>query len=391
MKIGQLVNNLDVSGGYQKLVIRFTQSLQKQGHEVVVYTPGVDKKKCYPNDIKDLTIVTLNNNEKTLPHIKKYETMAAKIAPNLDALVIHDDISLIALPHLPKNGMTIAWMLNNQLPENLGKYHKELFHLWKNGAGQTKDKLRDIRSKAKEVRLMRQGLKRVSIFATYDKFNQKLVQSKLHRKADFVAAGADLERFKAYASGRSFKDKKRYELLSVGVVFPHRRYEDVIEAVAQLREQKLPVHATIVGLQDLSVHYFETLQKLVKDKGLEKNITFKHYVTDDEMTKLYKQSDVFLFINDGFTWGISVFEAVAAGLPVIITNNIGAADLVEDGKTGWVVNPRSPKEVAAAVKEIITKRSKAEKIANKAEKELATFVSWDAYTKRMLKLIKAKR
>lgn len=262
MKIGHLVNNLDVSGGYQKLVIRFTQSLQKLGHEVVIYTPSVDKKKCYPNDIKDLTIVTLDNDEKQLSHIKKYQTMAGKIPADLDALIIHDDISLIALPHLPANPkLIIAWMLNNQLPENLGKYHTALFHLWKHGAGQTKDKLRDMRNKAKEVQLMRKGLKRVHIFATYDKFNQQLVHSKLHKKADFVAAGADLERFKVYAKDRSFKEKKRYELLSVGVVFPHRRYEDIIQAVAQLTKQRVPVHATIVGLQDLSPDYFKKIRE----------------------------------------------------------------------------------------------------------------------------------
>jgi glycosyltransferase involved in cell wall biosynthesis len=392
MKIGQLVNNLDVSGGYQKLVVRFTQSLQKLGHEVVVYTPSVDKKKCYPNDIGDLKIVTLTKEEKALPHIEKYKAMAGKIANDLDALIIHDDISLIALPHLPKTPkLTVAWMLNNQLPENLGKYHAELFHLWKHGAGHTKDKLRDIRGKAKEVQLMRKGLKRVHIFATYDKFNQQLVRRQLHKTADFVAAGADLERFKVYAKNRNFKEKGYYELLSVGVVFPHRRYEDIIQAVDQLVTQKLPVHATIVGLQDLSPDYFKKLGEMVKDLKLQKHITFKHYVTDDEMTQLYKKSDAFLFINDGFTWGISVFEAVAAGLPVVITNNIGAADLVENGKTGWLVNPRAPKEVAAAIKEIITKRDKAQKIADKAANELAAFVSWDAYTKRMLDLIKEHR
>lgn len=109
------------------------------------------------------------------------------------------------------------------------------------------------------------------------------------------------------------------------------------------------------------------------------------------MTQLYKKSDAFLFINDGFTWGISVFEAVAAGLPVIITDNIGAADLVENNKTGWVVAPRAPKEVAKAIKEIVTNRSKAQKIAEKASRDLATFVSWDAYTKRMVNLIKDHR
>ena len=392
MQIAQLVNNLDVSGGYQKLVIRSTQALEKLGHDVTIYTPSVDKKKCYPSDIARVKIVTLTNDEKGLPHVEKFKAIGSKLPTDLDALIIHDDLSLLSLAALPPNPhFTIAWMVNNQVPENLGNYRAELTHTMRHAGGRAKDKLRAARSKLTEVKLMRKGLKRVHIFATYDRFNQDLVRRQLNKKADFVAAGADLERFTKFAKGRTFDDKKRYELLSVGVLFPHRRYEDIIDAVAELTRQKLSVHATIVGLQDLSPDYFKKLREKVEKRDLQKLITFKHYVTDEEMTRLYKNSDAFLFINDGFTWGISVFEAVAAGLPVVITNNIGAADLIENGKTGWVVNPRAPKEVAKAVGEITTKRNNTKEISLRAAKELTAFVSWEAYSKRMLDLINKDR
>lgn len=391
MKIGQLVYGLDVSGGFQKLVIRSTQELEKLGHEVTIYTASVDKKKCYPDDIKSLNIISLPKAEFDVPEIERYKNLANRIPRDLDVIIVHDDLCLMSLAYLPKNKTTVAWMLNNQLPETIGQYVAETKHTWKHAPGDKKQRLRTTRATFERVRLQRKGLKRVGIFATYDRFNQNLVHKQLKHKADFVAAGADLDRFTAFSKKRDFSKKKRYELLSVGVVFPHRRYEDVIEAVNELNRQKLPVHATIVGLQDLSPDYFKQLDALVKKLGLQKTISFKDYVTDKEMTELYKNSDAFLFVNDGFTWGISVFEAVAAGLPVIITNNIGAADLIEKNKTGWVVNPRAPSEIAQAVKAITTERDKAKEVALRAAKELTAFVSWKAYTERMLDLINKER
>lgn len=385
-----LVNNLSVSGGYQKLVIRFSQALAALGHTVTVYTPVVDKEKCYPDDINSLNIVTLSKNEAAQPLFAQYELLAEKIDPSLDAIVIHDDLSLLSLAALPAdNHATIAWMLNNQLPENLGKYKAEVSHTWKHSGGGKKDRLHASHQTFERVRRMRKGLARIQIFATYDQFNKQLVEKQLGKRADFVAAGADLDRFKAYAKDRDYEPKKTYTLLSVGVVFPHRRYEDLIRSVAELRGKKYNVQATIVGLQDLSPDYFASLEKLTSELSLQKYIDFKHYVSDGEMTQLYRTSDAFIFINDGFTWGISVFEAVAAGLPVIITDNIGAADLVENGKTGWVVSPRSPSKVTKAVADLIDNRDKTKTIAQRAYKELTEFISWEAYTKRMLGLITA--
>lgn len=387
MKIGQLVYNLDVSGGYQKLVVRSSQTLEKFGHDVTIYTLSVNKKRCYPDDIKALNIVSLGKDELALSETLRYKALASKISNELDALIVHDDLSIMTLAFLPKSKMVVAWMLNNQLPEMLGRYAAEVKHTWKHASGGRSQRLHSVHAVFNRVRLQRKGLRRVDIFATYDKFNQALVHKQLHRKADFVAAGADLDQFAQYAKHRVFSKKKQYELLSVGVIFPHRRYEDVIEAVAELIKQKMPVHATIVGLQDLSPAYFRKLESLVEQHNVQRFITFRHYVTDREMALLYKNSDAFIFVNDGFTWGIAVFEAVAACLPVVITDNIGAADLIENGQTGWVVRPRAPKEIAHAVKEIITKRNKAEKITARANKELASFISWEAYTQRMLHLI----
>jgi glycosyltransferase involved in cell wall biosynthesis len=391
MNIAMFVNNLEVSGGYQKLVIRLAQNLERLGHSVVVYTPRLDLKNCYPKDINRIKVVSIKKQFSDITPVESYAHLLEKVMLPVDALIIHDELSLLGVAMLPEPlPKKIIWMLNNQLPEDLKKYKKEMASVYRQTIGTTKSKLLETKKAHRRVQLIRKGLQRINLFVTYDSFNKNLVKRILGRDAQIVYAGADLEEFRKYSKTRTFVEKRSYTVLSVGIVFPHRRYEDLIKAMAILIKQSKNVKAIIIGRQDLSPDYFKSLMALTTKLKLKKYIEFKNYVTGAEMIELYKDSDVFVFVNDGFTWGISVFEAVAAKLPVIITNNIGAVDLIKENQTGWVVSPRAPIEVAEAITEIIDNRELAEKIANKAYSDVTDIVSWEAYAKRMLTLIKDK-
>src|SRR5437016_7778958 len=111
MKIAMVVNNLEVSGGYQKLVIRLSQQLKKMGHEVTTYTPSLDVKNCYPNDIKTIKTVSLSGSELSGTLVDRYERLVEKVKDNFEVLIIHDELSLIAVASLPYRQN--IWMLNN--------------------------------------------------------------------------------------------------------------------------------------------------------------------------------------------------------------------------------------------------------------------------------------
>ncbi|MGQ9823363.1 MAG: glycosyltransferase family 4 protein, partial [Thermogutta sp.] len=64
------------------------------------------------------------------------------------------------------------------------------------------------------------------------------------------------------------------------------------------------------------------------------------------MTDLYRDADVFVLPTVSDTFGAVVLEAMAAGLPVIITPNCGSADVVRDGIDGFIVPVRAPDAIA---------------------------------------------
>ncbi len=62
-----------------------------------------------------------------------------------------------------------------------------------------------------------------------------------------------------------------------------------------------------------------------------------HHISDDDLIKLYEKSSICILpsIDDGF--GMVVIEAMRAALPVIVTQNVGASEVLEDGKEGFII------------------------------------------------------
>lgn len=416
MKIGMLVNNLCVSGGYQKLVLRLSLNLINMGHDVVIYTLSADKEKCYPELIRSVSVVYFQDCEtsaqpssiagssrfpKQIEAILNFKNLVRLIDKDLDAMIIHGPLCLHGLNFLRhRKKIKIVWMANNQIDDfdNMRSLISSVLNDLPAISFSIFKVLRDFSLvllsflvRVIEILSYKNGIRFVDTIAVYDEINRQIAIRKYGKSRDIVIvyAGADLDVFNRFFRERTFSKNKRISILSVGVLFPHRRYEDIITAIEVLRKQDFDVRLSMVGLHYWAPVYYLALKKLVIDCKLEEHVQFVEYLPEDELYRLYRESDVFIFVNDGFTWGIAVFEAIAAGLPVIISDNIGAADLIQNKVHGWVVNPRSPEQIAMAVQEIAQNTEHTVEITYNAWHHIRNIVSWSAYSERMLMLLKS--
>lgn len=96
------------------------------------------------------------------------------------------------------------------------------------------------------------------------------------------------------------------------------------------------------------------LEQLARDLRLEQNVEFLGEQRD--IPALLSQAA--FFVSSSTTEGISltILEAMASGLPVITTNVGGNPEIVVDGGTGRLVNPRSPDELALAMRQMLADR-----------------------------------
>ncbi len=107
------------------------------------------------------------------------------------------------------------------------------------------------------------------------------------------------------------------------------------------------------------------------------------HLTDKEMAALYNQAHIFVLpsIDEGF--GQVVMEAMSAGLPVIVTENVGSADGVTNGKDGFVVPIRSSEAIAEKIKFFYDNPEKLKEMS-KAAIEKAKLYSPEEFTKRII-------
>ncbi len=106
------------------------------------------------------------------------------------------------------------------------------------------------------------------------------------------------------------------------------------------------------------------LKRTVVDMGL-KNVIFVPWAED--VVSYYKGADVFLLPSLYEGWGLTVVEAMAAGLPVIATPVGCVPDLIDSGKNGFILPTGSPLEIADAIGMLCADSGLAKKIGRAAE------------------------
>jgi glycosyltransferase involved in cell wall biosynthesis len=159
--------------------------------------------------------------------------------------------------------------------------------------------------------------------------------------------------------------------------------DDVIRALPMLPEN---VHFIIGGTGPDET----MLRKLVADLGVGKRVQFLGHLNHDEMPKYLKACDIFTRPSRSEGFGASFAEAMAAGLPVVTTQEGGIADFLFDEKrnpdkpiTGWAVDKDSPREIAEAVKDIMSRPEKVRAVVATAKAMVEEKYDWDIVARDM--------
>ena len=142
--------------------------------------------------------------------------------------------------------------------------------------------------------------------------------------------------------------------VAVGILFPHRRFEDLIQAVAELRdEQRLQVR--IVGSDHQDPAYADMLERLVAETGTGERIRLERRgIPQAELRDLYAGSDVAVFPNRLQAYGLAPLESLASGTPVILSTGTGVAEPLNGRPGVLLVPPETPRAIASALRTAMT-------------------------------------
>jgi glycosyltransferase involved in cell wall biosynthesis len=133
-------------------------------------------------------------------------------------------------------------------------------------------------------------------------------------------------------------------LLFAGKFTPIKRPIDFVQALSLCKQQGANIWGLMAGDGSLRGEVETMIEQL------QAPITLVGFLNQSEMPRAYTASDMLVLLSDSETWGLVVNEAMASGLPAIISDTVGCGqDLVIPGQTGEVFRCGAVEELAQII------------------------------------------
>ncbi|MFA6271525.1 MAG: glycosyltransferase family 4 protein [Patescibacteria group bacterium] len=169
-------------------------------------------------------------------------------------------------------------------------------------------------------------------------------------------------------------------LLTVGRIIERKGHMDVLKALPDIIKLVPNVNYVITS----EGPYKAVLEDYILKNNLENHVTFIGTISRDELPSLYQLSELFvmptrvLANNDVEGFGIVYLEANAFGIPVIAYNSGGVSDAVLHKKTGLLVEPKKPSEIAKCVINLLGDTAYAKQLGEQGKKRVKEQFGWNA-------------
>jgi colanic acid/amylovoran biosynthesis glycosyltransferase len=162
-----------------------------------------------------------------------------------------------------------------------------------------------------------------------------------------VHVGIPIEQFTPAGNGSSPKGEAT--ILFIGRHVPEKGHAVLLEAMVLLAERGQIVNLILAGDGPSR----PTLERLAKRLGVASRVSFPGAVGQEDIHALYAGASIFCLPS--FAEGVPgvLMEAMAMRLPVVSTRITGIPELIEEGRTGLLVSPGRPDELADALEQLL--------------------------------------
>lgn len=203
-------------------------------------------------------------------------------------------------------------------------------------------------------------------------YGASLIEQAYDRCARVITHGVD---FAPASSEQITAARARYNLpadkpivVTVNHLHPRKRIDLFIETMARLKH---PAIGLVVGKGPEQA----ALEAQVAALGLGERIVFAGFVAEDDLPAIYGLANVYLHTGKQESFGLSVIEALALGVPVVSVDEGGPRDTVVDGQSGYLA-PADAGSLAAAVDKLLADPQKAVAMGRFAAASIAHRFSW---------------
>lgn len=235
------------------------------------------------------------------------------------------------------------------------------------------------KTKAWPIRRMLFG--RASFIIAVSRCAGETVQKFFPRKKIWsILNGVDTDFFSPLKASRAYIGEKfgvdfeKPLVIFVGALFPRKRPDVFLEVARRYPD----AHFVIVG-EEAGRDY------LSRARGIK---NFKHlpFMERGDLAQFMASADIFLFPSIGEPCAAVIPEAMASGLPVILSKSCGNQELVTDGEEGFLVEP-SPNEITAFtahLNQILHNKVLRKRLSHAARRKCLGELHWSSVAKKYL-------
>lgn len=161
----------------------------------------------------------------------------------------------------------------------------------------------------------------------------------------------------------------------------HKNHINLVKAIRLLKDNVSDIHLVLVGSDK---NCLREIKKYIAENKIENNITILGFVSNGNITYLYKHAMAMVMPSYFGPTNIPPLEAMALGCPVAVSNKYAMPEQV--GEAGLLFNPDSPEDIAECIMQIWTNKGLRERMIEKGYQRIN---DWNKkhFKRRVLKII----
>jgi len=191
-----------------------------------------------------------------------------------------------------------------------------------------------------------------------------------------VPFGVDIDLFKP-----SINHNKNFTVGTIKSIDNHNGIDCLLEAAELvIHKHNKNINFLIVGEGSLK----KEMQQKTIDLRLEDKVQFTGFVQHEKVIKHYNQLSLFVAVSTRESFGVSILEAAACGIPSITSNIGGLKEVNLNNETGILIDPDNPEKLAESIINLFENENLRSKFGINARKRVVKKFNWKDNVNKMI-------
>ena len=238
-------------------------------------------------------------------------------------------------------------------------------------------------------RIEAQYLKSVDGFVVNSQETGRIVNSVLLRQKPSIVAPPGGDRFRPKISEAGIRSRAQQpgplRVLFLGNLTRNKSAHLLIEAAAELERES--VFLTFAGRLDVEPDYAEYLVRLAAGLGMKDRVYFAGHLEGKMLETTIRTSQVLAIPSAYEGFGIAYLEGMGFGLPAIATRGVGAREIIQPGKNGFLIPVGDADRLAKILKKLHRDRRLLARMSLAARRSFQSFPTWEQSMRRVEKFL----